>query len=66
MKILLENGADPTLINEDNRTAFHYALANGHAEVAHVLFNAGSCLDCPDIHGVRPIGDERHLLCTSS
>ena len=56
MKVLLENGADPTLINEDNRTALHYALANGHAEVADLLYRAGSCLDCPDIHGVRPIG----------
>jgi ankyrin repeat protein len=52
VRLLLTHGADTFVRNEDNRTAIHLALANGHAELAYVLYQAGSDLYLPDKHGV--------------
>lgn len=40
VKLLLENGADPTLVNDDSATPANTAMAEGHKDTAKLLDEA--------------------------
>jgi ankyrin repeat protein len=42
LKMLLENGADPRVTDNDDATSLHSAASNGHLESLKILFEAKS------------------------
>jgi hypothetical protein len=55
VRLLLEAGADPNILNKEKRNPLHYALAFGHVEVAALLARYGADLQQRDRNAVRPI-----------
>jgi ankyrin repeat protein len=43
-KMLLEAGADPTVLNRDDSTALTHAASKGHVEIMPLLVDAGADL----------------------
>lgn len=62
-RLLLAAGANPNAVNFEKRTPIHYALAFGHAEVAGLLWKAGTDMTFPDKNGVRYSWNLDSILC---
>jgi ankyrin repeat protein len=54
IRILLDQGADPTAKANDGRTPFHFASSSGHVEVIRILLEQGA----------DPAGQDRGWLDT--
>lgn len=54
--MLLANGADPSAIDAEGRSALHYAARSADPEVAAQLLDAGANPDALDREGLSPLG----------
>jgi ankyrin repeat protein len=54
-RILLQNGVDPNVTDERNKTSLHVAVSAGHQEVAQVLLGAGANVNAQDRPGNTPL-----------
>jgi hypothetical protein len=54
MKLLIDRGADPNLVNDNGETALHIAVSRGDALVRFLAGN-GTRLDIKDKHGRTPL-----------
>jgi len=54
-KILLDEGADPNLVEWDGWSPLHWAARNGHLEVTELLLEHGANLGQRDSRGLTPL-----------
>lgn len=54
-KLLISMDIDLDAVNNEKRSALHYAAANGHAEVVSILLEAGADSKLVDKYNVAPI-----------
>eukprot|EP00854_Cymbomonas_tetramitiformis_P007276 gene7276-8665_t len=57
MKLLIENGVDPSAADYDLRSALHLASAEGHVKAVEYLLNVGVDPNITDRWGGRPLLD---------
>mmetsp|Transcript_15409 Transcript_15409/g.11217 ORF Transcript_15409/g.11217 Transcript_15409/m.11217 type:complete len:126 (-) Transcript_15409:178-555(-) len=55
VKVLLENGADPNVINEAGNTALHWAALNGKEDVVKLLLQYKADPNLKNTYGRLPI-----------
>jgi hypothetical protein len=54
VKLLLQAGADPEIVEYDGWSPLHWAATNGHVEVCKILLEHGAYIDALDSHGATP------------
>ena len=54
-KILIKNGADVNIEDEDNRSLLHHAAMNGLTQMAKLLINEGAIVDALDYWDNTPM-----------
>ncbi|KAN0102161.1 hypothetical protein V8E51_012671 [Hyaloscypha variabilis] len=54
VKLLLQAGADPEIVEYDGWSPLHWAATNGHVEVCKILLEHGAYIDALDAHGATP------------
>jgi ankyrin repeat protein len=65
-KLLLEHGADITVVNADGWKPLNAASNNGYVEVVKMLLEKGADMACSLLHCIRAISLSRgDLLCYS-
>ena len=55
VKLLLDNGADAGLGNNQDRMPLHFAAETGNSEIISLLTAAGADVNCTDRNGVTPL-----------
>jgi ankyrin repeat protein len=55
VRALLANGGNPNQLDEQSRTALHYAAMNGNLTIVAILIKAGAKLDAKDKLGNTPL-----------
>ncbi|KAL6786279.1 hypothetical protein J3E68DRAFT_447379 [Trichoderma sp. SZMC 28012] len=55
VNLLIENGVDVEVQDENNRTPLWWAVQNRHEAVVRLLVDKGADIDARDIHKTRPI-----------
>lgn len=55
VKLLLDNGADASLGNNQDRMPLHFAAETGNSEIISLLTAAGADVNCTDRNGVTPL-----------
>src|SRR5207245_1653184 len=51
LRLLLKQGADPNVANEEGQTALYFALREYHTDIARALLEAGADINHADRHG---------------
>jgi hypothetical protein len=49
VKILIENGADVNVLNNNGSSPLHYAASRGRLDIARLLFKSGAALNVSDV-----------------
>lgn len=62
LDLLLSNGANFRLVDNDNRLALHHAASQGHYPCIFTLVGFGSDTNAQDINGATPL----HLAAAAS